>query len=126
MVCFILCPAVSMCVCECVWACVGVCVQAHCYTKVTNVVASVMYSRALKRREDIKGEESKPACCCSVGNDIIAGVKQPPFTLIYNLPSPSPPLLLLPYSSPHSPYGGVSPYYWERRERAKKDSGWES
>lgn len=62
---------------------------------------------------ELRAEERRAACYCSAGNDIIAGVKQPLFTLIYNPPLPS--------SSSH---GGVRPAAGEGREQ--KEQGWES
>ncbi len=81
------------------------------------MAASAMYSRTLKRGEEKRGEEKKPACRCSVGNDIIAGVKQPPFTLIYN-PPPLPPILLHP---PHTEGLGLTA--GEGRERKRERMG---
>jgi len=73
---------------------------------------------ALKR-----GEQRKPACRCFAGNDIIAGVKQPPFTLIYNPPAHPP--LLLPCSSPSSPHRGARRDCKGReREREKDRESW--
>lgn len=54
----------------------------------------LMYSKSRPSFLDRRIKESRPACCCS-GNFIIAGVKQPLFTLIYNPPPPIPPLALL-------------------------------
>lgn len=54
----------------------------------------LMHSKSRPSFLDGRIKKSRPACCCS-GNFIIAGVKQPLFTLIYNPPPPIPPLALL-------------------------------